>query len=283
MSKAEVRYRRPLNNEQLFVLRLLYFYRFGTCTYIADYMSKSNKVMQKKLKILEDQGFIDKRYDKTYKLKGKPAEYYLKPKGARLLMGKIDKKTYVANRVTSQGIKTLYKNPTVSEDFTAHCLRVLQTSMHLYDLYKHRKEFYTQVHLKAFSFMPSWQPDGCISLKTRTQDKRITRYYFLDIWDGSKPFFVSVRKARYYITYAEEGHWPTGEGSLPVVLMVCDTELTEKKLRRQIRRVLDESYTKVQYATTTMQRFLQATNNKVGVWRSMHEGAELYTLPQLPI
>ena len=62
MSKAEVSYRRPLNSEQLLVLRLLYCYRFGTCKYVAQFLDKKDiKVVQKKLKILEEQECISCR------------------------------------------------------------------------------------------------------------------------------------------------------------------------------------------------------------------------------
>jgi predicted ArsR family transcriptional regulator len=85
-SKLKPKYRRPLNETQIEVLRLLYWLRFGTCGQIAKYLEKTDiKQVQKKLKILEDQGCISKRYEKSYKLRGRPAEYYLTPKGGRLL------------------------------------------------------------------------------------------------------------------------------------------------------------------------------------------------------
>jgi predicted transcriptional regulator len=86
ISRVEPKYRRPLNNNQQDILRLLYKFRFSTSELIAKYLNKPNvKLVQKKLKLLEDRGYVAKRYDKSYKLRGKAARYYLTPKAARLL------------------------------------------------------------------------------------------------------------------------------------------------------------------------------------------------------
>jgi hypothetical protein len=77
---------------------------------------------------------------------------------------------------------------------------------------------------------------------------------------------VSVRKARNYLKYSEEGDWPTDKSALPVVLMICDTKKNETKLRRQIVKALDESYEKVTYATTTQDTFIAANKPKDKIW-----------------
>lgn len=71
------KYRRPLNPEQLAVLQWLYQYRFSTSKQLVTHLRKPNlKAIQNKLQILEQQGFISKHYDKTYKLAGRAAEYF---------------------------------------------------------------------------------------------------------------------------------------------------------------------------------------------------------------
>ncbi len=271
MSKVEVKFRRPLNDKQLEVLRLLYCYRFGTSKCIAQYLgSRDIKVLQKKLKVLEDQSLIGKRYEKAYKLQGKPAEYYLTPKGARLLMKRTDSKTRAVEKVTEQGIKNLYKNAAVSAGYMAHCLKILQVSMHFRELYGENFQFFTRMQMIPFDYLPTWRPDAFVSLKTNARKDAVPRRYFLDIWDGTRPFFVAVRKARSYLSYSEEGDWPSEEVEFPVILMICSTALDEKKLRRQMRKALDESYEEVQYATTTMRAFVESTKGKDRVWR-MHD------------
>lgn len=84
MTVAEPKYRRPLNLEQIAVLDWLYKVRFSSSKQIAKYLRKANlKTIQNKLQILEKRGFIYKHYDKSYKLAGRSAEYFLTPKGAQ--------------------------------------------------------------------------------------------------------------------------------------------------------------------------------------------------------
>jgi Replication-relaxation len=281
MAKNVVKYRRPLNSDQLVVLRLLYCYRFGTCKYIARYLGKNDiKVVHKKLKVLEDQEFIAKRYDKSYKLLGKPAEYYLTPKGARLLMGNNDQYKNNAQKITQQGIKNLYKNSTVSTDYVAHCINILKVSLQLSELYGEKLQFFTRMQMIPFNYLPAWRPDGLISLKTRAKGKGAPKRFFLDVWDGTRPYFVSVRKVRSYIKYSEEGDWPTDEADLPIVLMLCDAERDEIKLRRQIRRSLSESYEEVSYATVTMGTLFATTQRHDRIWRIVDEDTDSEIKPQ---
>lgn len=142
VSRVEPKYRRPLNDSQLEVLKLLYKFRFSSSELAARYLGKANiKLVQKKLKVLEDQGYAGKRYDKSYKLQGKAANYYLTPKGARLLRQLYQQykdsggKTKPSIEISNQGIKQLYKNQTVLEDFITHCLNILNIYLKLREQY----------------------------------------------------------------------------------------------------------------------------------------------------
>ncbi len=267
--EAKVKYRRPLNSQQLAVLKLLYRFRFGTVEYIAEYLDKTNlKVVQKKLKILEDQGYIAKRYDKTYKLQGKPAEYYLTPKGGRLLKSKTEDNDHISE----QGLKNLYKNPSVSADFIAHCLTILRVALHLERMYGANLHSFARTELIPFDYFPTWKPDLYLSYKTTPKSK--SNPFFLDIWDGTRPFFVSVRKARSYITYEDSGDWITDQLEFPIILVVCDNKKNETKLRRQIRKAREENYTDTKFATTTIDELLSAEYNKAKLWTTVTDYKE---------
>lgn len=248
--------------------------------HVARYLGKRDiKVVQKKLKILEEQEYVGKRYEKSYKLQGKPAEYYLTPKGARLLSKRSEPESR-ANKVTEQGIKNLYKNATVSLDYVAHCLKVFEVSLWLCELYGERLQFFTRMQLIPFDYLPSWRPDGFINLKRSVQDKGALKRFFLDIWEGTRPFFVSVKKARSYITYSESGNWPVDDAKFPIMLILCDTEHNETKLRRQIRKALSDSYEAVSYATATTGALEAATQLSDRIWRVVEDGPDSETRPQ---
>ena len=127
---GRVKYRRPLNKQQIKTLYLLYWYRFCTSKQIAISLKRPDpKSIQIKLKILEDQGLISKRYDKSYKLTGRPAEYYLTPKGARAL------ETAQPDTTNPWATKSLYKNKTVSDEFLKHTTTVVDVALRLRALY----------------------------------------------------------------------------------------------------------------------------------------------------
>ncbi len=64
MRSSEPKYRRPLNEDQLDLLRVLYIYRFVTSQQLAEYFHKPNaKFIQKRLLILGAQCYIAKHYD----------------------------------------------------------------------------------------------------------------------------------------------------------------------------------------------------------------------------
>ena len=64
---------RKLNHGQLEVLLKLYKYRFGTRELIASSLGKSNSTsIYSRLQILQVKGYIANRFDKSYKLSGKP-------------------------------------------------------------------------------------------------------------------------------------------------------------------------------------------------------------------
>ncbi len=150
--------------------------------------------IQNKLQTLEARGFIGKHYDKSYKLAGRAAEYFLTPKGARQLP---------ADSTNEWAIKALYKNKTVSPEFITHCLNVADTVLTLQAIYGEKLGIFTSSQLAPYEYFPTWKPNLFLSFKRASSKK--PRRYFLDVWDDTKPFFVSVRKARSYINYATDG------------------------------------------------------------------------------
>ena len=261
MTVAEPKYRRPLNSEQLAVLDWLYKVRFSSSKQIAKYLCKPNqKTIQNKLQILEERGFIGKHYDKSYKLAGRPAEYFLTPKGARQLS---------ADSTNEWAIKALYKNKTVSPDFITHCLNVADTVLTLQAIYSDKLGIFTKSHMAAYDYFPSWTPDLFLNLKAGANRRR----YFLDVLDDTKPFFVGVRKVRNYINYAADGDWPHDEaGDLPTVLTICNDEQTQKKLNKQILYALDDT-DDITFATTTQEQ-LGAAAATSKPWHKITEDGE---------
>lgn len=266
--KPEPKYRKKLNEDQIAVLQLLWRFRFASSEQVARHQAKSNsKAIQKRLKILEDQGLIAKRYDKSYKLRGKPAAYYLMPDGARMLtVHKPRKNDEPIN------IKRLYKDKEASEGFIEHCKNVLGVYLTLKALYsaKDRLNYFTKAHLsyEKYDFMPSPLQDACIRIKTSKGD----RYFFLDIFEDSQPFFVLIRRIKKYLEYAGSGEWGRydEDGGLPTILFVVQNKSVHKRLRKRLAKELRESYEEVCFATGRLEYILNP-ENRGKVWLPIDE------------
>lgn len=270
---SDVKYRRPLNEQQLKVLGWLLKLRFSTSKQIATHLGKADhKAIQSKLQILEVQGFIGKRYDKSYKLAGRAAEYFITPKGTRVFA------TARSMAIHPNVIKALYKNGTVSSDFLLHCVTVADVVLQLRELHGADKlPIQSPNELKASSYLPEWLPD--LLLSYTSSDGEMHRA-FLDIWDGSKPFFVTVRKTQNYVKFKEEGDWPTNT-QYPAILAICEDKRAQTKLNRQMKRILNDAWdNELIFATTTKQLLDEATKPTDKIWSKVDadDSPELTTL-----
>lgn len=267
-SKSAVKYRRPLNKQQVRTLHLLYWYRFCTAKQLAHSFKKpSPKAIQNKLQILEEQQLIGKRYGKSYKLAGRPAEYYITPKGARALEKANPKST------NQWATKSLYRNKTVSDDFLKHTIAVTDASKRLRALYGTKIEILTKSYMAQFDFYPTWTPD--LHLKIPARGETPAKHYFLDVWDGTKPFFVSVRKTRNYMNFKESGDWEEDE-QFPAILAICENVQLQKKLNRQMKRILNDAWDdELIFATTTKQLLNQAEKPTDKIWSKVDADDDL--------
>ena len=254
-----VKYRRPLNKQQLRVLFVLYWYRFCTSKQIAVSLKRSDpKAIQNKLQILEEQGFIGKRYDKSYKLMGRPAEYYLTPNGARAL------EAAQPDTTNPWATKSLYKNRTVSNEFLKHSVRVVDVAQRLRTLYGDKPWILPKSYMAKYSVYPTWTPD--LHIKIPKRGEMLAKHYFIDIWDGTKPFFVSVRKTRNYVNFKESGDWQEDE-PYPAILAVCKDTYTQKKLNRQMKHIFNDAWDNdLVFATTTLKQLDEAIKPTEKIW-----------------
>ena len=109
-SVEEKKKERKLNKGQVAVLKLLYRYRFTTSELLAKAEGQKHlQVTRSRLEVLEKQGYIHRRYDNSYKLRGRFAAYCLTAKGLSYL-----KSIDVAE---PQIIKMMYNDPKASEKF----------------------------------------------------------------------------------------------------------------------------------------------------------------------
>lgn len=264
---SEPKYRKTLNAEQLEVLELLYKFRFGSNNLTAEYFGKKDRsFVFKRLKILQDQGYIGKRFESSYRIQGKPAAYYLLPAGARELQKHHD-----------VNIKTIYRDKSVKEQFVWHCLDIFSIYNQLKAQHGGRLKFFTKSNLnrEKFDYFPRPLPDAYVRIKTQQNDKQ----FFLDIFYDGDPFFKAVRRIKQYIDYEENGEWDTTETGFPAILFVCQSPSLQKRLQKRIIKSLEEAWENdLTFALTTKADLI---SGEPKIWQSTSNPDELVPLEDI--
>jgi len=265
-NKPEPKYRKKLNEEQVEVLQMLYRFRFASSEQIAQLQSKpSAKAIQKRLKILEDQDLIAKRYDKSYKLQGKPAAYYLTPKGARAFAANVERKPD-----EPLNMKRLYSSKDASEGFITHCRNVLSIYLALKALHPKQGEliYFTknQLNYEKYDFFPRPLQDVYVHIRKGQAD----RHFLLDIVEDTQPFFVLIRRIKKYLDYAGSGDWDAHCDEPITILLVVQHKSVHKRLRKRLAYELRQSYEDLKFATTRLEHILEP-KYKGKVWFPVDE------------
>ena len=223
MYRQTPKFRKQLTQNQLDVLRLLYRYRFASRDLIAEFFNK--KDVYRQLLVLEDRGFIAKRYDPSYKLAGKPAAYYLTISGAHELLK-------VGDRIEDASIKKLYKAKQLSDEFVENCLSILFVYLQLRRL-KPTTKYFTKIdlHKDDYSYFPNPLPDAYIRIDNSQ--------YFLNYIDSKKPFFAIARGLKLLEEYYDNGAWDDTGTEFPMVVIVLEDAQLLKKLNRFIENNLE--------------------------------------------
>jgi hypothetical protein len=136
---SAVKYRRPLNKNQIHIINLLYKFRYINTNQFANYLNLNPRIINERLKILLDQDFIDRFYDNSFKLKGKPAIYYLRPKSLAFLKTK----DYYNHHATF----IHYRNKRTNMTQINHYLKVFDIFQELKKKYNDGYKFITKTEL----------------------------------------------------------------------------------------------------------------------------------------
>lgn len=225
----EPRYRRPLNPKQKQILLVLYKFRFGTLEQLHHYQGiKSVTATTVRLKILVEQGYLGRNYDGKYRVQGRPATYYLRLKALNWLK--------TQPQATPNVIKTIYNNDKrASKAFISHSLAIFRLYL---DLRSSGFKFFSKSELSAYDYFPKQLPDAYLSRK-EPKDQLIDDIFVSYIAE-SMPYFVVRKRFKQMAAYYDGDEWE-GEGNqMPAWLIVCQTEKLEKRLTKNLAKLVDE-------------------------------------------
>lgn len=227
MGKTTQRY--SLNANQIHVLKLMFKFRFITSSLLARYKGISRISSNKTLKILLDQEYIGTRYDKSYKIQGKGASYFLAKKALTYLRDK--------HHMNQQVLHALYKNKTVGNAFVDHNIDIFAAYLALRDSYSGAFHIFTKTETADYGYFPEPRPD--LYLNRIKPSDTSPNEYMLDIFTNSQLFIIKKRIA-VYLEHFESGDWESeAETAYPAILIACPDSRMEERLQLHVAKVLD--------------------------------------------
>lgn len=230
-----------LTNKQLELLLILYKFRFVTVELAATVLEvKSANSLRERYAKLVKEGYVGRRYDASYRIKSRHAEYFLLSKGITAL-----KKQPTCDDAM---LHRMYKDKTASNLFVGQNLAVAAAYCRLRNP---ETKFLTQSQLAGFVGFPNPLPDGFMSIRS----KQGSCYFFVEVMREAEPFFVALhRRAKRYIAYSESGDWQIAQKGkpFPAVLLICETPALQKRLAKRIAKLTEASWSdELNYYTAT--------------------------------
>jgi hypothetical protein len=265
MLNVNPKYRRPLSTKQVSLLQAVFKFRFVSSDLLAEYLGKDRSSVYENLYVLVNQEYIVKQYDKTYRIRGRPASYCLATKGIRYLR---------ENTNTSQkALRNMYKNKNMTEEHIDKCLLVMRIANTLNKQTNNAFDIATKYELTDQEFFLRPLPDLYLSRKeaqkqvkgSKQQDNQEEKDqhfdYTLDIFEPNLPTWILRQRLKAYQDHCDEAGLE--EGEYPYVLLVAANDSTEKRLIKQFAYSLQD----FEYYVTTLERLLDPDNVDKPVWK----------------
>lgn len=223
-------YRKPLNDKQQDILALLARFRFATAPLISSYLgTTTRRYIHERLRILTEQEYIGKRYDNSYRLAGRSAEYFLLPKGIEALA---ENENY-----SKKFLKLLAKDVNASDRFVRHCLNILSAAVQLKGVHGDKLQFRTRSDYAGNELFPQSLPDGYVFM----QNGNNRTHYFVECFDGTMPESVMRAAISKHIEFYDNDNWTT-DAAYPTVLLMCRDERLKAKVEKWVQKAQAEAW-----------------------------------------
>ena len=262
MLSKSPKYRRPLNQNQINILKLIFKFRFVTVPLLAEYLSKDKSSIYENLHILRSQGYIDKFYDSSFRLLGKSARYFLLTKAIKYLKDNTD--------FNEQTLRNMHKNKTVSYDHIEHCILIMKIAIEIDKQTNKEFNIITKQELAKLDWSIKPLPELYLTRKVKKENSN--NNYFLELYDKLIPFYQIKRRIQgYQEDYEESDDWE--DAQYPSLLLVLKFKATEKRLLD----LLEDSYYDFGVRTTLIERMFISTINNFEKWKDPHSlGKDCY-------
>jgi hypothetical protein len=194
--------------------------------------------MNTRLRILCEQEYIGRRYDSSYKLQAKFAQYYLLPKG-------IDVLKQHPEIFNAQILKNIKKDVNASERFVRHSINIFNVYAKLKEQYDETSNgsfyFYTKSYMVGYivDSFPKPYPDAFASF--RSQPSKDIGHYITECFDDTMPQSVMRKRIEQLIDHADSDEWSLTQ-SYPTILLVCENDRIKKNVQRWAAQESDRGW-----------------------------------------
>lgn len=259
-TSKQPKYRRPLNDKQILLLKLLYKFRFLTVGLLQSAQGhKYQATHSDRLKVLLEQECIGRHYDNNYRIDRRYGEYYILPKGINILKDLDIFKPSV--------LKRLYRDKTASQHFINHSLNIFKLYNTLRRLYPDTFSIYTAIELSGQEDLPEMLPDAL--LKPNSQEK--AKEYYLECVEDLAQVLIVKRKITSYLKHCASDEWQDTGRDYPKVLILTELDSTQKTLHKFIAKKLSYSEAVVKFYITTLKQFHDSIDNNAKIWHEVGE------------
>lgn len=209
-------------------------------------------------------------YDNANKLAGKPAVFYLTPKGLRAVQQQLP---YITDTI----IKNAYGDKNASESLIQESSELFELSQSLTHIYPNMKAL-TARQLGDLEYFPRPLPDLYLAHKQDQETFRFFLYQFRDV----KRYDIAVNAAiARLIKYREADTYAESGNEFPIILFVCASAAIERHAQRVMRSTLNKSYEPVLAYTTSYQALVKLSDAKHPIWSSVEDPDALLNLEEI--
>ena len=251
MRTTTPKFRHSLTDKQTRLLAFLFKFRFLTTDLLAELWDKDKSTIYERLRVLEEQGYVYKNYDSSYRIRQRPATYCLDAKGVTYLLNNEDR----ADKTT---LRNFYRNKSQSEELIDGCL--LKARIYL-ELQKQLPEgnVLTINELRSTKdVFPDPLPDFAFASKQPAYP-----YFFIDLWQAYT-FNSLMRKRIAY--YQEEADAVSHR--YPYILFIAENKSVERRLLKHTQ----DNFSDAEFYMTTQDRLLDGESERI--WIDGYESDE---------
>lgn len=244
-----------ITSKQKDVLTVVYRYRFINVLILEKLWSHLDRsVVRRRLEVLRQGGYVGRFHEPAYRLRGKPATYYLLPAGIDVLRR--------TGAYTEQALRPMYKNRSVSSGFIEHTLRAADLTAELAATHP-ELAVSTPIELHHLEDFPRRLADGLLR-----QGNRWLLLLFIEDSATSAYKRQLIRIHNYFESMAWEINM---EADFPAVLLACETRQLEAVVNRHAARLLFAAVSNLDVYTAVYPELQDQRDPAAPVWRRAGE------------